>query len=481
MKQGSPAGSLTFLSDSQLAQIHEAGLSLLMDPGIYCESDLVLRLMAAAGAQVDLDSKTVNIPSEMVDAALQTVPHSFVLHGMDAADDILVETGRVYFGMGGSSEPMVYDYDLGKPRKPAYADMVRITRVGQALGNMDFLMTLCTSGDVPVDQAFFYDLHAVLRYTTKPIGFTLLDRRYTSHMLEMLAAVAGGETEARQRPRLLAFATPVSPLIFPKLIEGIVDAVEFGLPILYAPGPMMSATGPSTVAGLMAQTVAECLFGLVLVQAIKPGAPMMFKMDSDVMDPVTGQCTYASPEQSLGKAALAQMSAFYGVPSFTMGGGAEAKLPDSEAAAQAMMSMLMNGLAGITMSQSSGTLASGMYGAAEQVVICDEMALMVKRILRGFSVDEDALALDVIRQVGAGGTFLMESHTLEHFKDELFFPNLFRRQSIDQWISRGAKPMAEVAHEKVLEIMASGDGVVLSDDRSEALDRALQAAAADHR
>ena len=480
MKQGSTGGSLHVLSAADLERIHNGGLSLLSNPGIFCESEVVLKVMSAAGAQVDPTTKMVRIPAELVDAALKTVPHSFVLHGLDENNDILVETGRVYFGMGGSSEPMVYDYDLGKPRKPSYADMVRNTRVGQALKHMDFLMTLCTSGDVPVSQAFFYDLHALLRHTTKPIGFTLLDRRYTAHMLELLSAAAGSESEARRRPCLLAFATPVSPLIFPKLIEGIVDAVEFGLPILYAPGPMMSATGPSTLAGLMAQTVAECLFGLVLVQTLKPGAPMMFKMDSDVMDPVTGQCTYASPEQSLGNAALAQISAFYGVPSFTMGGGAEAKLPDSEAAAQAMMSLLMNGLAGITMSQSSGTLASGMYGAMEQVVICDEMALMVKRILRGFSVDEESLALDAIRRAGPGGSFLMDPHTLAHFKDELFFPSLFKRQSIEQWIGRGAKPMSQIAHERVLSILESGDGVTLPADRSDALDRALQSSVADY-
>ena len=478
MKQGSPAGSLNVLTAAEVERIHKGGLSLLWNPGIFCESDVVLKKMSAAGAQVNADTKMVRIPSDMVDAALKTVPHSFTLHGLDPNNDIQVETGRVFFGMGGSSEPLVYDYDLGKPRKPVYADMVRNTRVGQAMKNMDFVMTLCTSGDVPVSQAFFYDLHAILKHTTKPIGFTMLDRRYTTHMLELLSAAYGGETEARRRPGLLAFATPVSPLIFPKLIEGIIDAVEFGLPILYAPGPMMSATGPATLAGLMAQTVAECLFGLVLVQSIKPGAPMMFKMDSDVMDPATGQCTYASPEQSLGNAGLAQISAYYGVPSFTMGGGAEAKLPDSEAASQAMMSMLMNGLSGITLSQSSGTLASGLYGAPEEVVICDEMALMVKRLLKGFTVDEDSLALDVIRQVGPGGSFLMESHTLNHFKDELFFPNLFKRQSIDQWIGRGAKPMSQVAHEKVLSILAAGDGVTLPEDRCDALDQALQSAVA---
>ncbi len=479
MKHGAPAGTLRFLSDSDLDQIYKTALSLLDDPGIFCESDVVLDIMEGAGAQVDRSTRMIRIGRNLIDAAAETAPSSFVLYGLDPEKDILVEPGRIYYGMGGSSEPKYFDYDQGKPRRPTHADMIACTRVGEALKNIDFVMTLCTSGDVPVDQAFFYDLHAILKHTTKPIGFTLLGRRYTQHMLAMLSAARGGNEAARERPGLLAFATPVSPLVFPKMIEGVIDAVEFGVPILYAPGPMMSGTGPATMAGLLAQTLAECLFGLVLIQAIKPGAPLMFKTDSDVMDPVTGQCTYGSPEQGWGKAALAQIAAYFGVPSFTMGGGAESKLPDSEAAAQSMMGMLLNGLAGITMSQSLGTLGSGLYGSAEQLVICDELALMVKKVLTGFTVNEDTLALDVIRRVGPGGNFMMDAHTLDHFKQELFFPSLFKRQSIEQWIQRGAKPMSAVAHERVQHILESGDGVTLPADRVEALDGALRDAIAD--
>jgi trimethylamine--corrinoid protein Co-methyltransferase len=479
MKQGTPAGSLSVLSQDDLRRIHQAGLALLDRPGICSESDLVLDLLQQAGAIVDRETHMVRVPATMVETALRSAPKSFVMHGLDPQFDLLVEAGRVYYGVGGTSEPYFWDYGSGRPRRPTRADMVSCTRVGHALAHMDFVITLCSSGDVPVDQVFLHDTNALLRNTSKPIVFSVLGRRYMARILEMCAAACGGEDELRRRPQGLGMTTPVSPLVFPKLVEGVFDAVEFGMPILVAPGPMMGGTGPATVAGTLALTVAELMFGLVLVQSIKPGAPVVLKTDADVMDPVTGQCTYGSPEQALGKAALAQLGRFYGLPTFTMGGGVEAKLPDSEAAAEATLGMLMNGLAGVTLSQAQGTLASGLYGSMEQLVICDEIAHMVKRVLAGVTVNDDTLALDVIRQVGCGGNFLMEDHTLRHFKHELFFPALFRRQTIEQWLARGAPPMVGAAHQRVEEILATAGPVPLPPGADQALDRVLNEAIAE--
>jgi len=237
-----------------------------------------------------------------------------------------------------------------------------------------------------------------------------LGRRYTAKLLEMAAAASGGEDELRRRPWVMVMMAPISPLQVALLNEGILEAAALDVPILYSPGPMMGATGPATVAGTLAQSIAESLFGLVLSQLIKPGIPFVLKPDINVMDMVTGQCTYGSAEQSLGRAAMAQLCRLYNLPTFTHAGGAEAKLPDAEAAAQAMMGMLLDGLAGVTLTQTMGTLASGKYGSVEMLVICDEIAHMIKRVLAGISVTDDTLALDVIREVGPGGHFLDHDH-----------------------------------------------------------------------
>lgn len=476
MKEGSPGGSFDVLSEDALHRVHAACLSLLESPGIYSESDLFLDLFERGGAGVDRDSRVIRVPPELVQSALETAPKSFVVYGREPEMDLLAESGRVYYGMGGTSEPSFWDYRLGLPRAPTKADMVNNTRVGQALEHIDFVMTLCSSGDVPKEHTFFHDYDAIFRNTTKPIVISVVGRKETQAILEMAAAACGGEGEFRRRPWGMAMVTPISPLVVTEMNEGIFELVEFGVPVLYAAGPMMGATGPTTVAGTLVQAMAEVLFGLVMAQLIKPGTPVILKPDTNAFDMVTAQCTYGSPEQQLGKNAMAQLGRFYNLPTFTMGGGVEAKLPDAEAAAEAMMSMCLNAMGGVTFSQSLGTLASGLYGSPEMVVICDEIVHMVKHILRGIAISDETLALDVIREVGPGGSYLAHDHTARLFRQELFFPVHFPRQSVERWMERGSKPIVDLAHERVEQILAEAGPAPLPESAHKALEGALEKA-----
>lgn len=260
--------------------------------------------------------------------------------------------------------------------------------------------------------------------------------------------------------------------------EGLIDAVLAGIPILYSPGPLMGATSPATVAGTVALTQAEVLFGVVLTQLIKQGAPVVLKPDTDVFDMKSSQVTYGSPEQDLGKVASVQLARRYGLPVYGLGGGVEGKLPDAEAAAESMETMLLVSLAGMTLCQSLGTLACGMYGSAEMAVICDEMVHMTRRILAGFEVNDQTLALDVIREAGYGGNFLKMKHTAQWFRREMFFPSLFKRQTMEEWVKAGSKSMDQVAHEKVLQILETAWPVELPPGADAELERALQRATA---
>ena len=290
----------------------------------------------------------------------------------------------------------------------------------------------------------------------------------------MAAAASGGETVLRQKPSMLGIATPVSPLKIPVMNEGIIDAVNAGVPILYSPGPLMGATGPATVAGLVALTNAEVLFGVTLVQLIKQGAPVVLKPDTDVFDMKTTQVTYGSPEQNLGKIAMVQLAKRYRIPIYGLGGGVEGKIPDAEAAAEAMQTLLLDGLAGMTLCQALGSMAFGMYGSPEMLVICDELVRIVKRILNGFEVNDETLALDVIRKCGFTGSYLAQEHTRRNYRKEMYFPSLFQRQTIDDWLKAGSKNIHEMAHARVLGILEKAGPVELPAGVDSELERALK-------
>jgi trimethylamine---corrinoid protein Co-methyltransferase len=475
MKTGAKAGDLKVLSEDEIQRIYRASLAILEDPGIVSESDLFLDIFEKGGAKVDREGRTIRLPAGMIEAALKSAPSSFVLYGRnDPAMDLLLETGHVYYGMGGTSEPQFWDYEQWKPRSPTKADMVSSTQVGHALQNIDFVQTICMSGDMPTNQVFFHDFDAIFRNTTKPTVINILERPFTQSLLAMSAAASGGEDILRKKPSVMGIVTPITPLKVAVMNEGIIDAVEAGVPILYSPGLLMGATSPATVAGSLVLANAEVLFGLVLTQLIKPGAPIVLKPDTDVFDMKTTQCTYGSPEQDLGKIGMIQLARFYNLPIYGLGGGVEGKVPDAEAGSEAMMGMLLNGLAGMTLSQSLGTLAWGLYGSQEMVVICDEIVHMVKRILAGISVTEETLAVDLIRKVGAGGDYLQQDHTFQFFRKELFFPKLFRRQTIEQWMDSGGNMIQEVAHARVKEILSSAQPVDLPPGVDSELERALR-------
>lgn len=477
MKTGIHTWNLNILSEDKLQRIYEASLSLLEDPGLFSESDLFLDIFEKGGARVDREAHTIRVPRDMVEAAIQSAPRSFVLHGRnDPAMDMLLEPGRVYYGMGGTSEPRFWDYDLWKSRPPTKQDMINSTRLGHALPNIDFVQTLCMAGDYPTEVIFFHDFDAIFRNTTKPTVINILERPFTRRLLEMTAAASGGESALREKPSVLGIVTPITPLKIAVMNEGIVDAIEAGVPILYSPGPLMGATGPATVAGAVVLSNAEVLFGVVLTQLIKPGSPVVLKPDTNVFDMKTTQCTYGSPEQNLGKMAMIQLARFYDLPIYGLGGGVEGKVPDAEAAGQAAMNMLLNAQAGMTMSQSLGTLSWGLYGSQEMVVICDQIVDMVRRVMDGITVNDDTLAVDVIREVGYGGSYLDQDHTVEHFRGELFFPRLFTRQTIDQWEQAGGKMIHQVAHERVLEILHKAEPVELAPGVDVALESALRKA-----
>jgi trimethylamine--corrinoid protein Co-methyltransferase len=427
------------------------------------------------GAKVDRDSRVVRVPPDIVDAAIESAPSSFVVHGRDPEMDLLLEPGRVYYGLGGTSEPFFWDYGLGKPRTPTLADMVNVTRVGQALPHVDFIMALCSAGDMPRDVAFFHEYDAIFRNTTKPVIVSSLGQRSVARFLEMAAAVSGGEDEFRRRPWVIVYVTPVSPLQATRLNEGMVEAARFGAPIQYSPAPMLGATGPVDLGGALIQATAEELFGLVMSQLIKPGTPFIYAPHTPAMDMRITQPTYASPEHAVGRAAVAQFGRYYNLPTFNTGAGVEAKLPDAEAAAEAMMGMLLNGLAGMTLTQCMGTLASGLCGSVEMLVICDEIAHMVKRVMGGVSVTDETRFLNMIREVGHRGSFFEHDYTVSHFRQDLFFPVLFQRQTIAQWEEKGAKPIVDVAHERVQEILSQAGPAALPQGADEALARVLRA------
>jgi trimethylamine--corrinoid protein Co-methyltransferase len=225
------------------------------------------------------------------------------------------------------------------------------------------------------------------------------------------------------------------------------------------------------MAGTVAQSVAEGLMSLAVIQLRRPGAPCCLSGNFGVFDMRTAMLSLAAPEASLGLAAHAEVAQSFGLPTWGLAGATDAKVIDAQAGIESAFGILAQGLAGLNLIHDVGYMDSGMVCSAEMLVLGDEVIGMAKRFIRGIEVSRETLARGVIESVGPGGHFLQERHTVRHMRNELWMPGLLARQHRDVWKAEGAKDMGQRVAERVRELVESHQVPTLPDDTRAALER----------
>ena len=465
MKRGLKGGQLRLLTTEDARNIHISSLEVLEEVGMSSPSDRILKVFGGAGAEVDHKNRRVWIPQHLVEESLRKVPKELIFCGRNPDNDILLEGSRVYFGMGGTPTPYIRDIETGALRRPTKKDMADATRVGDALPNIGFIMSIAGAFDVPYQVEYLHEFEAMFSNTEKPILYSCPGAYEARKVLEMASAVAGDMDALRKRPILTLYTETVSPLAFAKANENIIEFAEAGIPYAIGPIPMLGATSPMTLSGTAVLSNAESLAGITLGQLVNPNTPVVYTCWATPMDPVTSRCAYGAPEFALGTSVLcAAMARYYDFPSYGFGGCSDSKMPDAQAGSEAMMTSIIAGLCGVNLIHDHGYLAGGSIGSIEMAVICDEIIGMVSRIVSGVGVSDDTLAVDVIKAVGPGGHFMSQKHTLRHLPTELFFPKLFDRTSEVTWSKTGKKDISAVARERAKKILKEHMPATLSDD-----------------
>jgi trimethylamine--corrinoid protein Co-methyltransferase len=249
------------------------------------------------------------------------------------------------------------------------------------------------------------------------------------------------------------------------MLGALVEYARAGQPQLISSLSIAGATGPVTLAGNLALQNAEILAGIVLSQLVREGTPVIFAGVSSNAEMRSGALCIGSPEMAMNTAATAQMGHYYKLPVRSGGAVCDAKLPDAQASYESMMSLLMARVCGINfVLHSAGILESYNCMSYEKFVIDDELCGMVNRIQRGFEVNPDTLAFDVINNVGPGGHFLDKDHTFDHFRTEFYQPILSNRDDYATWQESGSPQSMEAASKKYKKILESYEVPELSAD-----------------
>jgi len=190
-----------------------------------------------------------------------------------------------------------------------------------------------------------------------------------------------------------------------------------------------------------------------------------------ILDMKTALMAMGAPENNLALAAQAEVAQSFNLPTWGLAGATDSKMLDAQAGIESAFSILSQGLSGLNLIHDVGYLAAGMACSLEQLVMGNEVVGMTKRFVEGITVNSETIARQIIEDVGPGGHFLVQQHTMDHFKKELWNAKLMNRQTIDAWKSAGKPSMEDRVKEEVRMISETHKPAPLSDKILSELDR----------
>ena len=453
--KGLVGGRYKPLTDEQVRRIHQASLAILERTGVQVEEPEALRLFTEAGT--DVDGNRVRLPQSLIEDTLDKAPSRVVLAGRNPDNDLILEGARVHIGTGGAAL-QVLDLETSKIRKAVLRDVADMARIVDALDNIHFYLIPIYPTDMSKENVEINKYYASLANTSKHVQAGVYTIQGIRDVVEMCERISGGPKPLRERP-IVSFITSwmVSPLKFDAGVTTLlIECCRQRVPVVLSAAPMAGSTAPVTMAGMLAQLNAEQLAGLALTQLAQPGCPVLIGPIPATADMRSGKYLSGSVELGMCNAAITQLAHFYEVPIYNSAGMTEAKIPDIQAGMEKAQSVIQVALAGANfIHHAAGMLEDMSTIAYEQFVIDNELLGMAMHAVRGIEVNDDTLALDVINQVGPGGHYLMEEHTMRYMRTELYYPSaVFDRQGREMWEETGGTDAWTRAKEIARHILA---------------------------
>jgi trimethylamine--corrinoid protein Co-methyltransferase len=435
------------LTEDQVERIKRAAFEILDKVGLKVLHEGVREMLKSAGAIVQDES--VKVPEFIVQGCLDTAPKGWTIYDRQGNRTMDVSGRNSFYGTSTAS-PNTKDALTGEYHETRVEDLARAARIADSLENIDWVMPMGSAQDVPAVAAELHEFYATVTNTTKPIVFLAYSPRGTELIYDMAAEIVGGADKLREKPFIVLYPEPISPLVMPEEVAGrILIAADKCMPQMMGPVIQPGATGPVTMAGAVAQGVAESMFCLVLAQLRRPGCPVGLGCNFCILDMAQALISTGSPEMSLALAAQAEVAQSLGLPTWGLAGATDSKCLDAQAGAEAAYQILAQGLAGLNLIHDVGYMDMSMACGVEQLVMSNDIIGMAKRYLSGFEVSDEHLALDVIGKVGPGGHFLEQEHTLKHFRSELWRSKIFTRQSFEKWKETGFKNVEDRVREEI--------------------------------
>ena len=459
IRPGMEGGTYRPLSDAGVARIYDAALEALETIGLADAPPSGVEIMTGAGAELGEDGR-LRFPRALVEDMMAVAAREITLCARDPKHDLLFSGNRVHYGTAGAAVHVV-DAETGTYRESTARDLLQAAQLVEQLDNVHFFQRPMVCRDIADNREMDLNtLYAACAGTGKHVGTSFSDPSHVEPCMELLHLVAGGEREWRARPFVSnsnCFVVP--PMKFAtESCDTMERCIRAGMPVLLLSAGQAGATAPAPLALAVVQAVAECLAGIVYVNALAPGHPAVFGTWPFVSDLRTGAMSGGSGEQALLTAACAQMHRHLRLPGGAAAGMADAKLPDMQAGWEQAISNTLAGTAGLNMVYESVGMHASLLGfCLDSLVLGDDMLGQVQRCVRGVEVGEDDVSLDAMREVclGGPGHYLGSAQTLDRMQRDYVYPEVADRTSPKEWEENGRPDLLANARKRKEAILAA--------------------------
>ncbi|MBT4010122.1 MAG: trimethylamine methyltransferase family protein, partial [Actinobacteria bacterium] len=427
-----------------------------------------LALLKNAGASVD--GERVRFPRGMCrEIVTATAPAVYTHHARNPSRSVQIGGDATVF-VPAYGPPFVRDLDQGR-RYATIEDFQNFVKLAYLSPHMHSTGgTVCEPVDIPVSHRHLDMVYAHLRYGDKPFMGSVTAAERAQDSIDMAKLVFGDEFVS-QNTVMTSLINASSPLSWDATMLGAAEAYAKSMQAtVISPFILAGAMAPVTVAGVAAQTLAEALAGMTFVQLVNPGAPVVFGSFASSMSMQTGAPTFGTPEPALVLFTIGALARRLGVPFRSGGSLCGSKIPDAQAAAESMATLLPSLLGGVNfMLHSAGWLEGGLSMGYEKFIIDADQCGLMSKLVAGVDLSENGQAMDAIREVGPGQHFLGAAHTYANFETAFARSEIANNDSYEQWEEDGSLDAAQRANALWKKQLAEYEAPALDTSIDEAL------------
>ncbi|MCP4494917.1 MAG: hypothetical protein GY820_47600 [Gammaproteobacteria bacterium] len=405
------------LSENEVSQVINASFELMRETGIGFDDDsTALAYFRKAGCEVDSDG-LVRFPTELVREAIQSTARSTKLWNRSASEYITLDRHHTWF-FAGLTAIKVYDESTGEHRDSSRDDLLKITQLVDALPHLDGSAVGCKIVEQSDIHGEIEEFAVLTEHTSKPLEYLCENAESLGVVIEIAEVIRGGRDQLVEKPYFAHIVTPL-PIYYAKThTDQIIQAAEYGIPLLIGTVTIGGASSPITMAGCLVHALATDLAALVLSHLVCPGSSCMLGSDVSFMEAATGGIG-GFAQMYLGDLAICQVMRSLDLPSVTgIGGGSSARRFGEDAVWEVSNNMMSTFYARPATCDYLGLLDEGITFSMRLLAFCNDQVGLLRQLWKGIKVDDEMLARDLTREVGVQGNYLAHPHTAQHCREE---------------------------------------------------------------